>query len=55
MTKHDLAQQIIDIQTLLELAKDNAIENNLKDAQTLLQRAIREIKQLNWRMPMQTN
>lgn len=49
-TKQDLAQQIVDLQTLLETAKDNWIEGHKTDAHKLLQRAAREIGQMIWRV-----
>ncbi|MGC7559567.1 hypothetical protein [Pasteurella sp. PK-2025] len=50
MNKQSIAQQIVDIQTMLEVAKDNVIEDNNEDARVILQRVIREIKQIHWRM-----
>ena len=42
-TKHDIAQQIVDLQTILEITKDNWLEGKKEDATKLLQRAKREI------------
>ncbi|HDR1501477.1 TPA: hypothetical protein QB448_001894 [Pasteurella multocida] len=50
MNKQSIAQQIVDIQTMLEVAKDNVIEEHNEDARAILQRAVREIKQIDWRM-----
>lgn len=50
MNKQSIAQQIVDIQTMLEVAKDNVIEGHSEDAKVILQRTIAEIKRLNWRM-----
>ncbi|HDR1038286.1 TPA: hypothetical protein ACPDS2_000287 [Pasteurella multocida] len=50
MNKQSIAQQIVDIQTMLEVAKDNVIEEHNEDARVILQRAVREIKQIDWRM-----
>ena len=47
-TKHDIAQQIVDLQTILEIAKDNWLESKKEDAIKLLQRAKREIGQVIW-------
>ncbi|MCL7770049.1 TetR/AcrR family transcriptional regulator C-terminal ligand-binding domain-containing protein [Pasteurella multocida] len=44
MTKHDIAQQIVEIQEILEIARDNVIEERRADAKVILQRAIAEIK-----------
>ncbi|MGQ0287143.1 hypothetical protein ACT2CV_08065 [Pasteurellaceae bacterium 22721_9_1] len=46
MTKHDIAQEVIDIQTILECAKDCALEDKLQDAKQLLNTALLEIKKL---------
>ena len=48
-TKHDIAQQIVDLQTILEIAKDNWLEGKKEDATKLLQRAKREIGKVIWR------
>ncbi|HDR0997483.1 TPA: hypothetical protein R4323_000387 [Pasteurella multocida] len=50
MNKQSIAQQIVDIQTMLEVAKDNVIQEHYEDARVILQRAVKEIKQINWRM-----
>lgn len=50
MNKQSIAQQIVDIQTMLEVAKDNVIEGHSEDAKVILQKTIAEIKRLNWRM-----
>lgn len=50
MSKHnDIPQQIVDLQTLLEIAKDNWLEGKSQDAVNLLQRAKREIGLVIWR------
>ena len=50
MSKHnDIPQQIVDLQTLLEIAKDNWLEGKTQDAVKLLQRAKREIDLVIWR------
>lgn len=50
MSKHnDIPQQIVDLQTLLEIAKDNWLEGKPQDAVNLLQRAKREIGLVIWR------
>lgn len=49
MSKHnDIPQQIVDLQTLLEIAKDNWLEGKPQDAVNLLQRAKREIGLVIW-------
>ena len=54
-TKHDIAQQIVDLQTILEIAKDNWLESKKEDAIKLLQRAKREIGKVIWlSIPCQT-
>ncbi|HDX1124388.1 hypothetical protein K7G90_001611 [Pasteurella canis] len=50
MNKQSIAQQIVDIQTMLEVAKDNVIEEHVEDARVILQKAIAEIKKVNWKM-----
>ncbi|MFC1059536.1 hypothetical protein ACFGW1_01680 [Pasteurella multocida] len=50
MRKHNIAQQIVEIQEMLEVARDNVIEDHCDDAKVILQRAIVEIKKVNWRM-----
>lgn len=50
MTKHDLAEQIVSIQTLLDIAKDNLLENKLHESKAQLQQAVQEIKKINWRI-----
>lgn len=51
--KTDISQQIVDLQTLLEIAKDNWLEGKKEDAITLLQRTKREIGNVIWRaVPM---
>lgn len=47
--KQDITQQVVDLQTLLELAKDNWLENKKEDAVKLLQRAKRELVLVIWR------
>lgn len=47
--KKDIPQQIVDLQTLLEIAKDNWLEGKKEDATKLLQRAKREVGQMIWR------
>lgn len=47
-TKHDIAQQIVDLQTILEIAKDNWLEGKKEDTTKLLQRAKREIGKVIW-------
>ena len=47
--KQDITQQVVDLQTLLELAKDNWLENKKEDAVKLLQRAKRELGLVIWR------
>lgn len=50
MSKHnDIPQQIVDLQTLLDIAKDNWLEGKTQDAVKLLQRAKREIGLVIWR------
>ncbi|NBH76213.1 FMN-dependent NADH-azoreductase [Rodentibacter pneumotropicus] len=50
MTKTNIAQQIVEIQTLLEIAKDNVLEDRNDDALKLLHRASREIKSVAWKV-----
>ncbi|MCQ9121282.1 FMN-dependent NADH-azoreductase [Rodentibacter pneumotropicus] len=50
MKKTDVAQQIVDIQTLLEIAKDNVLEDRNDDALKLLQRARWEMKSVAWKV-----
>ncbi|WP_143530806.1 FMN-dependent NADH-azoreductase [Rodentibacter myodis] len=50
MKKADIAQQIVDIQTLLEIAKDNLLEDKNSDALKVLHRASREMKTVAWRI-----
>lgn len=50
MKKTDIAQQIVDIQTLLEIAKDNVLEDRNDDALKLLQRARWEMKSVAWKV-----
>lgn len=50
MKKTDIAQQIVDIQTLLEIAKDNVLEERNDDAVKLLHRASREMKSVAWKV-----
>lgn len=50
MTKHDLALDLVSIQGLLEIAKECLLEERPQEAQQLLQKAVREIKQVNWKM-----
>jgi hypothetical protein len=47
--EQDITQQVVDLQTLLELAKDNWLENKKEDAVKLLQRAKRELGLVIWR------
>ena len=47
--KHDIAQQIVDVQTLLEAAKDNLLEEQQEDGLKLLQKACFELKRVIWR------
>ncbi len=47
--KTDIPQQIVDLQTMLEIAKDNWLEGKKEDATKLLQRAKREIGKVIWR------
>ena len=47
--EQDITQQVVDLQTLLELAKDNWLENKKEDAVKLLQRAKRELVLVIWR------
>lgn len=47
--KTDIPQQIVDLQTMLEIAKDNWLEGKKEDATKLLQRAKREIGLVIWR------
>ena len=49
MSRKDIPQQIVDLQTLLEIAKDNWLEGKSQDAVKLLQRAKREIGLVIWR------
>ena len=49
MSRQDIPQQIVDLQTLLEIAKDNWLEGKTQDAVNLLQRAKREIGLVIWR------
>lgn len=51
MRKHNIAQQIVEIQEMLEVARDNVIEDHCDDAKVILQRAIVEIKKINWQIP----
>ncbi len=46
--KTDIPQQIVDLQTMLEIAKDNWLEGKKEDATKLLQRAKREIGKVIW-------
>lgn len=48
-TKHDIAQQIVDLQTILEIAKDNLLEARKEDGLKLLQQACFELKRIIWR------
>lgn len=50
MQKHDVAEKIVELQTLLEIAKDNLLEDRKDDGYKLLQQAKRELKQIVWRM-----
>ncbi|HEH9717245.1 TPA: hypothetical protein SIC70_002150 [Pasteurella multocida] len=50
MTEHDIAQQIVEIQEMLEIARDSVIEGYRDDAKVILQRAIAEIKKINWQI-----
>ncbi|MCR1838635.1 FMN-dependent NADH-azoreductase [Pasteurella caecimuris] len=50
MKKTDVAQQIVDIQTLLEIAKDNLLEDKNDDALKVLHRASLEMKTVAWRI-----
>lgn len=50
MTKTDVAQHIVEIQTLLEIAKDNVLEDRDSDALKLLHRASREMKSVAWKV-----
>lgn len=47
--KTDIPQQIVDLQTMLEIAKDNWLEGKKEDTTKLLQRAKREIGKVIWR------
>lgn len=47
--KTDIPQQIVDLQTLLEIAKDNWLEDKKEDAVKLLQKAKHEIGLVIWR------
>lgn len=49
MSRQNIPQQIVDLQTLLEIAKDNWLEGKPQDAVNLLQRAKREIGLVIWR------
>lgn len=49
MRRNDIPEQIIELQTLLEIAKDNWLEGKPQDAVNLLQRAKREIRLVIWR------
>jgi len=49
MSRQNIPQQIVDLQTLLEIAKDNWLEGKTQDAVKLLQRAKREIGLVIWR------
>ena len=49
MRRNDIPEQIIELQTLLEIAKDNWLEGKPQDAVNLLQRAKREIGLVIWR------
>ena len=44
-----IEEMIVDLQTLLEIAKDNWLEGKKEDATTLLQRVKREIGKVIWR------
>lgn len=56
MNKQSIAQQIVEIQEMLEIARDNVIEDHCDDAKVILQRVIAEIKRINWRItPAQVN
>ncbi len=46
--KTDIPQQIVDLQTMLEIAKDNWLEGKKEDTTKLLQRAKREIGKVIW-------
>lgn len=50
MQKHDVAEKIVELQTLLDIAKDNLLEDRKDDGYKLLQQAKRELKQIVWRM-----
>lgn len=49
MSRQNIPQQIVDLQTLLDIAKDNWLEGKTQDAVKLLQRAKREIGLVIWR------
>lgn len=55
MKKHDIARQLVDIQTLLDITKDNVLENKPKDALIVLQSAIHEMKKIAWRITPEMN
>lgn len=48
-TKHDIAQQIVDLETMLDVAKDNLLEDRKEDGLKLLQQACCELKRIIWR------
>lgn len=50
MQKHDVAEKIIELQELLEIAKDNLLEGRRADSCKLLQQAKQELKQIIWRV-----
>ena len=49
MRRNDISSQIVDLQVLLEIAKDSWLEGKPQDAVNLLQRAKREIGLVIWR------
>ena len=49
MRRNDISSQIVDLQVLLEIAKDSWLEGKPQDAVKLLQQAKREIGLVIWR------
>ena len=50
MDKYELSNEIVAIQDILELAKDNYLEGAMNDAAALLQQAQREMRRLTWKV-----
>ncbi|BFU64737.1 FMN-dependent NADH-azoreductase [Rodentibacter abscessus] len=50
MKKHDIAHQLVGLQELLEIIKDNVLEERNDDALKLLHQASREMKSVAWKI-----